>query len=57
MKCMVQMPVPPSANAARISQPTRRRRRWYGGPRTAQVRPSTEPSTDSAYASTGVIQP
>jgi hypothetical protein len=56
MKCMSQMPVPPIATAAIVNQ------RTLLAPvderdRSVSVSPSRLPRNDSAYASTGLIQP
>jgi hypothetical protein len=48
MKCIVQIAVPPMAQAARTSHQARRPGVDAWRTLTAQVRPSSEPSTESA---------
>ncbi|WP_344934114.1 hypothetical protein [Actinoplanes nipponensis] len=46
-KCMVQMPVPPMATAARVSHQARQPALGAVRSRTAHTSPSSDPSTDS----------
>ena len=48
MKCMTQMPVPPIAHAARISQPARPADVGVLRTRAVQISPSSEPRNDNA---------
>lgn len=56
MKCIVQMPVPPIANAAPTSQNLVSRPR-VSRAREVSRRPSIDPTLDMMYASTGVNSP
>jgi hypothetical protein len=56
-KCMLQIAVPPMATAARMSHHIRSPRVCAARSRTAQVRPSEEPSTDRMKLTVGVIHP